>query len=57
MREGLKRVIVRFFRADSGNEPVRKWLKSLAPEDRKVIGQIYKPLNLVGLSVCLYAAH
>ena len=38
MRKDLKRVIVRFFRTDSGNEPVRKWLKSLAPEDRKDIG-------------------
>ena len=56
MKEVPKRVIVRFFRTDSGNEPVRKWLKSLAPEDRRVSVQIYKHLNLAGLSVCLYAA-
>ena len=55
MREGLKRVIVRFFRADSGNEPVRKWLKSLAPEDRKVIGADLQTLEFgwpVGMPLC-----
>ncbi|MBI4908288.1 MAG: type II toxin-antitoxin system RelE/ParE family toxin [Acidobacteria bacterium] len=35
---GLKRLPARFFRLDSGREPVRVWLKSLAPEDRRTIG-------------------
>lgn len=26
------------FCTDAGNEPVREWLKSLSPDDRKVIG-------------------
>ena len=33
---------VKFFRTPSGNEPVREWLKSLLPEDRKVIGEDIK---------------
>jgi phage-related protein len=28
-----------FFRTATGGEPVREWLKDLAPEDRKIIGQ------------------
>ncbi|MCR4290032.1 MAG: hypothetical protein NUV86_07205 [Candidatus Scalindua sp.] len=55
MREDFKRVIVRFFRADSGNEPVRKWLKSLAPDDRKVIGADLQTLEFgwsVGMHLC-----
>lgn len=34
----LPRLTVRFFRTESGNEPVRDWLKELAPADRKAIG-------------------
>lgn len=29
---------VRFFRTDSGTEPLREWLKSLSAIDRKTIG-------------------
>jgi len=32
------RLLVRFFRSETGNEPVREWLKSLSAADRKVIG-------------------
>ena len=28
-----------FYKSDSGNEPVREWLKSLGLEDRKTIGE------------------
>jgi phage-related protein len=28
----------RFYRAASGNEPVREWLKSLVPSDRRIVG-------------------
>jgi phage-related protein len=28
-----------FFRTATGSEPVREWLRDLAPEDRKIIGQ------------------
>jgi phage-related protein len=29
---------VRFFETESGNEPVREWLKSLPKEERRTIG-------------------
>lgn len=31
-----------FFLTDTGNEPVREWLKTLAREDRKIIGEDIK---------------
>ncbi|GJQ57412.1 MAG: type II toxin-antitoxin system RelE/ParE family toxin [Candidatus Scalindua sp. AMX11] len=55
MKEGLKRIAVRFYCADSGNEPVRKWLKSLAPEDRKDIGVDLQTLEFswpIGMPLC-----
>ena len=33
---------VRFYRTQSGNEPVREWLKGLSKNDRKVIGEDIK---------------
>ena len=36
---------VRFFRSDSGNEPVRDWLKELSPADRKTIGEDIKTVQ------------
>jgi len=41
----LKRLPARFFRLDSGREPVREWLKTLAPEDRKAIGEDVKDVE------------
>jgi phage-related protein len=35
----LKRLPARFYRSESGSEPVREWLKDLEPEDRRVIGE------------------
>lgn len=55
MRKDLKRIVVRFYRTDSGNEPVRKWLKSLAPKDRKDIGSDLQTLEFgwpVGMPLC-----
>jgi len=34
----LKKLPAAFYRAASGAEPVRDWLRALAPEDRKVLG-------------------
>jgi phage-related protein len=34
----VQRVSVRFFALVSGREPVRDWLLSLRPEERKIIG-------------------
>ena len=31
-----------FFRSDTGKEPVKEWLRGLAPEDRKIIGEDVK---------------
>jgi phage-related protein len=45
MNSGLKRLPARFYRSDSGREPVREWLKGLEPEDRKVIGEDIKDVE------------
>jgi hypothetical protein len=42
---GLKRLPARFYRSDSGREPVREWLKKLVPEDRKIIGEDIKDVE------------
>ena len=36
---------VKFFRTPSGNEPVREWLRSLTPEDRRHIGEDIKTVQ------------
>ncbi len=33
-----KKIVATFFALESGNEPVRDWLRSLAREDQKKIG-------------------
>jgi phage-related protein len=42
---GLKRLPARFYRSDSGKEPVREWLKSLSPVDRKTLGEDIKDVE------------
>ena len=53
---GLKRLPARFYRSDSGREPVREWLRSLpSPEDRKLIGEDIKTVEFgwpVGMPAC-----
>ena len=41
----MKRLPAHFYRSGSGREPVREWLKSLGPEDRKVIGEDIKEVE------------
>lgn len=36
---------VKFFRQESGREPVREWLKSLSADDRKRIGEDIKTVQ------------
>ncbi len=36
---------VRFFATSSGAEPVREWLKTLSPADRKAIGEDIKTVQ------------
>ena len=35
-----------FYRTDAGSEPVREWLKSLNKEERKIIGEDIKTVQL-----------
>ena len=54
MKSG-KRIQVSFYRAVSGNEPVRRWLAKLSREDRLVVGTDIKTVEFgwpVGLPVC-----
>jgi DNA-binding Xre family transcriptional regulator len=37
---GFKRLLARFYRTDSGREPVREWLKGPEPDDRRVIALV-----------------
>lgn len=39
------RLTVLFYKTAAGNEPVREWLKSLAPEERKIIGEDLKTVQ------------
>jgi phage-related protein len=45
MDQGLKRLPARFYRSNSGREPVREWLKKLELEDRKIIGEDIKDVE------------
>jgi phage-related protein len=45
MNPALKRLPARFYRSDSGREPVREWLKGLELEDRKAIGEDIKDVE------------
>jgi hypothetical protein len=44
-KRALKRLPARFYRSDSGREPVREWLKSLDAEDRRIIGEDIKDVE------------
>jgi phage-related protein len=53
-KEG-KRVPAIFFRTEAGGEPVREWLRSLPPVDRKRIGEDIKSVEYgwpIGMPVC-----
>jgi phage-related protein len=41
----LKRLPAQFYKAASGREPVREWLKELPVEDRKVLGEDIKDVE------------
>ena len=45
MNIGNVKLKVFFFRTSSGTEPVRKWLKSLSTEHKKVIGEDIKTVQ------------
>ena len=55
MVRDMKKLPVRFFAQESGNEPVRDWLKDLSADDRKRIGDDIKTAELgwpVGMPLC-----
>ena len=55
MRQALKKIVAAFYRTPAGTEPVRDWLKSLPPEDRREIGQDIATAEYgwpVGMPVC-----
>jgi phage-related protein len=45
LKAPLKRLPARFYRSDSGREPVREWLKSLGADDRRIIGEDIKDVE------------
>jgi phage-related protein len=51
----LKRRPAAFYQLPSGREPVREWLKTLPPADRKLIGEDIKDIEFswpVGMPLC-----
>ena len=53
--ESHKRIPANFYRTDAGNEPVRLWLKSMAAEDRRLIGEDIKKVEFgwpLGMPTC-----
>jgi phage-related protein len=51
----VKRLPAAFYQLSSGREPVRAWLKSLAAEDRKIIGEDIKDVEFswpIGMPLC-----
>lgn len=54
-RRSIKRVEVRFFATDKGNEPVREWLKKLPQADRKIVGEDIMTVEVgwpIGMPTC-----
>ena len=50
-----KRLPARFFQSDAGNVPVRDWLVSLDPDDRKAIGDDIRTAEFgwpLGMPLC-----
>jgi phage-related protein len=53
--ENVKRVPAIFYRVESGNEPLRDWLKTMTEEDRRLIGEDVKTVEFgwpVGMPTC-----
>jgi phage-related protein len=53
--EQRKRIPAAFYRSATGSEPVREWLRSLSPEDRRILGHAIGVVEFgwpVGMPVC-----
>lgn len=50
-----KRIPARFYRTETGNEPVREWLKQLEALERKIVGADIKTVEYgwpIGIPTC-----
>jgi phage-related protein len=60
MTNKLKRLPARFYRSDSGREPVREWLQGFDAADRKAIGEDIKDVEFswpIGMSLVRALGH
>ena len=51
----LKKIIFRFFEADTGAKPLREWLLSLSEDDRKLVGECLQKVEFgwpIGMPIC-----
>lgn len=51
----MKRIPAAFYRSGTGSEPVREWLRSLSPEDRRILGYDIGVVEFgwpIGMPVC-----
>jgi len=51
----MKPIVARFYRSETGSEPVRNWLLSLPAEERKIVGKDIATVEFgwrVGMPVC-----
>lgn len=54
-RDRLAEIPVIFYRTAAGAEPVRDWLRSLSPEDRRIIGSDLATVQVgwpIGMPLC-----
>jgi phage-related protein len=57
---GEKRLPARFYRTIGGAEPVREWLRTLDPSDRRIVGADIKEIEFdwpVGMPLCRSLGH
>jgi phage-related protein len=55
MHTSMKRIPAIFYRTETGNEPVRTWLKAMPAVDRRLIGEDIKTIEFgwpVGMPTC-----
>ncbi|MFY9852797.1 MAG: type II toxin-antitoxin system RelE/ParE family toxin [Terracidiphilus sp.] len=54
-KDQLKRIPAIFYRTEAGNEPVRSWLRTMDPQDRRLVGEDIKTVEFgwpVGMPTC-----
>ena len=54
-KDQLKRIPAIFYRTEAGSEPVRSWLRSMDPQDRRLVGEDIKTVEFgwpVGMPTC-----